>query len=190
MTSIPERPSLIELVRDVGTLIGGVRIYRDAEITLRTFDPNSLRPTAKYVVTTNLDFVADMAAELHRSGIDIFHLDELFEGSGYTIAPPIVEFSDGVPAIVDGIHRVHLARALGRTVSVVYIKGVDPNYPIISTPVEWSDVIEYAVKPKESHLLRNVRPGISDTSDGLKKYYRDLRRFGSTGRRPSQHQLT
>jgi len=177
--------NLINTVRDTKTLEGDNSIYSNAEVTIKTFDPNDLYPTAKYVLTSNLNFVSAMRTEvLESSGIDIFNLDRICETGPYVIAPPIVEISDGVPAIVDGLHRCTLAKQLGKNISVIFVNGVDPTYPIISTPVDWKDVIQYDIKPEKADLLRNVRPGIADSSQSLRTYYRDFSYLGSLGRRP------
>ena|SRR3989344_2071696 len=116
--------------------------------------------------------------------VDIFKLDRIYPNSTYVVAPPVVEISDGVPAIVDGLHRCALARNLGEPVSVILVDGVNPQYPIISTPVTWNEVVEYYQKPEIPELLRNVRPGIRDEGGSLRRFYRDFSYLGSTGRRP------
>ena len=72
-----------------------------------------------------------------------------------------------------------------KEISVVLVDGVDSNYPLISTPVCWGEVIEYSQKPEVPELLRNIRPGIGDK---LRKFYRDFSRLGSLGRRPMLNQ--
>jgi len=176
---------LLEAVRDTRTLDGRVPLYRSAEISIRTFDPNDLYPIAKYVLTSNLQFVASMREDiLSEDGVDIFKLDHIYYNLKYTVAPPVIEISDGVPAIVDGLHRCALARRLGEQISVIFVDGVNPQYPLISTPVNWEEVVEYARKPEVAELLRNVRPGIRDEGGSLRRFYRDFSYLGSTGRRP------
>lgn len=184
------RLQLIEEVRRTKTLDGEIPLYKDAKISIETFSPNDLYPTAKYVLTANLKFVSAMRDELLNSdGVDILDLDRIWANHTYIVAPPVVEMSDGVPAIVDGLHRCFLARHLGKRISVIFVNGVDPNYPIISTPVSWNEVVEYQTKPEIAHLLRNVRLGIHDESGSLRKYYRDFSYLGSIGRRPRQGQI-
>ncbi len=121
---------------------------------------------------------------LSEDGVDIFKLDHIYYNLKYTVAPPVIEISDGVPAIVDGLHRCALARRLGEQISVIFVDGVNPQYPLISTPVNWEEVVEYARKPEVAELLRNVRPGIRDEGGSLRRFYRDFSYLGSTGRRP------
>jgi len=182
---IEPKLQLVEAVRNTRTLDGGFPLYENAEISIREFDPNDLYPTAKYVLRSNLQFVASMREEiLTDDSVDIFMLDQIYVNSIYVVAPPVVEMSDGVPAIVDGLHRCTLARSLGKPVSVIFVDGVDPTYPIISTPVGWSEIIEYSQKPEVAELLRNVRPGIRDEGGSLRRFYRDFSYLGSAGRRP------
>lgn len=176
---------LLKAVRDTRTLDGGIPLYKDADISIKTFDPNDLYPTAKYVLTGNLRFIAAMRKEiLWKGGVDIFGLDYIYTDSVYVVSPPVVEMSDGVTAIVDGLHRCALARLMRKQISVIFVAGVNPTYPLISTPVPWDNVIEYQTKPEIAELLRNVRTGIRDESSSLRRLYRDFGYLGSTGRKP------
>jgi len=180
---------LIEAVRDTRTLSERFPLYKDAKISIISVDPNILYPTAKYALTPNLEFVSFMRTELITTdNIDVLKLNQVYSNSIYTVAPPVVEASDGVPAIVDGIHRCLLARREKEEITVVFVEGVDLDYPLISTPVRWADVIEYSMKPEAAHLLRDVRPGIQDESGSLRRFYRDFSYLGSAGRRPRQGQ--
>jgi len=186
---VEPRLQLIEVVRDTRTLDGRIPLYKDAEISVKSFDPEDLYPTAKYVLTANLQFVSTMREELLNSdGVDILGLNQIFANHIYVVAPPVVEISDGVPAIVDGLHRCSLARNLGEKISVIFVNGVDSRYPIISIPIGWEEVVEYQTKPEVANLLRNVRPGIQDEGGSLRKFYRDYSYLGSVGRRPRQGQ--
>lgn len=180
---------LIDAVRDTRTLDGGIPLYESAKISIRQFDPNDLYPTAKYVLTSNLEFINSMRNEiLATDNVDIFMLDQIFVNLIYVVAPPVVEISDDMPAIVDGFHRCTLARKLGKPISVIFVDGVDSKYPIISTPVGWDEVVEYSQKPEVAELLRNIRTGIQDEGGSLRSFYRDFSYLGSAGRRPRQGQ--
>lgn len=180
---------LIEAVRQTRTLEGNNQPYRNAKISIEKFDPNNLYPTAKYILVGNLTAAGIMRNRiLQKSGIDIFSLDHIYSDSEYLVAPPVVEISDGVPAIIDGLHRCALARRLGLPISVIYIVDVDPKCPTISTPVTWNDVSEHQEKPESAELLRNLRHGITDTTETLRRFYRDFSFLGSLGRRPRNGQ--
>jgi len=183
-TEIDSTQAMLEAVRGTTTLDGSYPLYQNAFVSLQSFDPNELYPTAKYVLNDNLNTIRSIDKELVDYGIDVFNLNEVIQLNDIVIAPPIVELSDGVPCIVDGQHRSFLAREAGRRINCIYVTGVDPNYPIISTPVGWDQVIAYDKKPEAAELLRDIRPGIADSSQGLRRFYRDFSFLGSQGRRP------
>lgn len=132
-----ETEDMLSQVADTRLLTGRERIYEGADISLREFNPLELYPTALYVMRPNLEVIQRLREYLKQStGEDILHLRSILEHDNGIIAPPIVELSDGVPAIVDGIHRIYHALYNGETVNCIYIEGA--NAPIISIPVEWS----------------------------------------------------
>lgn len=182
---IVQETELLQQVRNTVTLDGGIPVYADAHIDLLQFDPTDVYPTALYVLQEHLDRLLVMYNVMREFGVDILNLQGIYNyADGIVIAPPLVEFCDGVPAIVDGIHRFYLAQALGKPITAIYIEGVNTQYPLISYPVNWDEVNLYKDKPQDPKLLRRVRHGIDDTSAGLRKYYRDLSYLGSSGRRP------
>lgn len=180
-----ERLKFLNDVSDTN-LLGGGKVYENASISLEEFHPVELYPTALYVIKDNLRKIQEIREELLQKGIDIFRLTGVVEHSEGVIAPPVIELSDGVPAIVDGIHRVYLAMIMGKYINCIYIKGA--SAPIISIPVEWEQVVEYDVKPDRPEQLRIIRDGIADESNDLRRYYRDLSYLGSKGRRPRSNQ--
>lgn len=178
--------NLLEAVGEVQTLENSVAVYDEAQISLRYFYADEVYPTALYVLRPHLQAVACIGQELAQAGINIFDLDEVIEYNGILIAPPIVELSDGVPAIVDGIHRFYLAKQLGLPVKAIYVEGA--KLPLISYPVTWEQVQEYDEAPQNPRHRRALRLGIEDTSESLRQYYRDFSLFGSRGRRPRHGQ--
>jgi hypothetical protein len=185
-----EKERLLAQVRQTETLNGRERVYQNARIEIRDFNPDEVYPTAKYVLKGNLENLEALQTMLDNEGVDIFNLDCVHEGlDGIIIAPPVVELSDGVPAIVDGQHRFYMAKQQGRRIKAIYVEGADENIPVISYPVPWSEVKEYDIKPENPSLLRNLRQGIRDISGDLRRYYRDLSYLGSLGRRPRLGQV-
>jgi len=182
------REPIIGQIRTVQTLKGKVNVYKNAEITLKRFNPEHVFPSAKYVLWENLNNVGDIATQLRQEGKDIFNLRGLTQFNGGVIAPPVVEESDGVPTIVDGQHRFWWALSTNQPITAIYIKGA--TLPIISYPVDWSEVKMYNTKPEDPTLLRNLREGIPDESSELRKYYRDFNWMGSGGRRPRAGQTS
>lgn len=177
---------IINSVLETRTLEGDYPVYENASVDLIPLSPDCVYPTALYVLQSHLDNVWCIYERLLNSGINIFQLDGIVEFEGGIIAPPVVELSDGVPAIVDGIHRFYIARQLGFEVNSLYIERA--SMPIISYPVGWNEVVLYDKKPEEARLLRKLRSGIEDKSEVLKTYYRDFSFLGSNGRRARKGQ--
>lgn len=174
------------IIRNILTIEDGVSVYENADISIQDFRPDEVYPSALYVLRPHIEKIRCIGSELWRRGVNIFQLDDVINMDEIMIAPPVIEMSDGVPTIVDGIHRFYLARQLGFDVRCVFINGA--SLPLISYPVEWQDVRMYDEPPQQPELRRRIREGISDTSTDLRKYYRDLSVLGSKGRRPRKDQ--
>jgi hypothetical protein len=182
--------TLVEQVREITTLKGGRHPYQDAQIEIREVDPATCFPTSKYVTVDSLVMIGKLARELRSAGVDINHLDDIAPVDGTVIAPPLVEFDGQTDCIVDGLHRMFIARAKHERVQVIHIRNVDPAVPIIGMPVPWEMVRVVKVAPIAPADRRVLRQGIEDTSECLTTHYRDLSGLGSRGRRPSlgQHE--
>jgi hypothetical protein len=137
------------------------RLFADSRIELlRQADPEELAPTQRYVLEPDLAAVRHMYGELLDRGIDLLALEggvwasvengeSVESGEPYVVPviPPIVEESlepDGrtVRIISDGMHRVYLARELGRRLNVIFVQDVPPSYPYYAyaLPGGWSEV--------------------------------------------------
>lgn len=171
------------MLRDVTTLEGGIKIYKEANIGLIDCQPDDVYPLAKYVLKSHLKKLTSIRENLLQKGIDILYLDEIFSDENIAIAPPVIEFSepDLVPVLVDGIHRLWMARKLGLPVRSIYITGSNPNLPVISLPVSWDEVSVWDKRPDRPEDRRIYRQGINE--DNINSYYRDLSVLGSSGRR-------
>lgn len=177
-----EKKDLLETVRSIYTLEGEVKIYQNALIDLVEFDPIEAFPLANYVLVSHLLKLTDIRRYLLDLGnIDIFRLESIIESEDITISPPIIELSaiDNVPVIVDGIHRFWLARHFTQKIKAIYVQGVDASYPVISYPLNWSEVRVYEQKPE---ITRRLREGLTSR----KKYYRDFSALGSLGTRSTR----
>lgn len=144
---------------------GQARLFAGSRIELaREVDPEQLAPTQRYVLEPDLAAVRHMYRQLAERGVDMLALEGGVwasvesgesgesgeEGDGaYTVPviPPIVEESlepDGrtVRIISDGMHRVWLARELGRRLNVISVSGVPSEYPYYAyaLPGGWSEV--------------------------------------------------
>lgn len=164
---------LLKKVREVKALGDGEPLYRDAEIVIRELNTDEIHPSALYLLKGNMEFVEKMYHDLLKSGIDILDLDQVVESDGYIVGPPLVEVWDGVNIIVDGAHRIALARKLGKKIKTIVVSGVKESRPLFSFPVEWDEVITYEVKPEKAELLRKLRIDNYDTETKL-NCFRDL----------------
>lgn len=135
-----------------------VQLFADSRIELlREADPEALAPTQRYVLEPDLAAVRRMYDQLRERGIDMLALEggvwasvengETGESYVVPVIPPIVEESvepDGrtVRIISDGMHRVWLARELGRSMNVIFVSDVPPEYPYYAyaLPSGWSEV--------------------------------------------------
>jgi len=178
----------VHQVKGVKTLDGGHPVYRNAKVSIVRFSPADVYPTSKYVLVSKISTIFGVYRAYKRIGIDIFNLLHTVVIDGRAISPPVVEHDGQVPVIVDGIHRFWVAKAMRKEIRAVFIKGADPDFPVIGLPVAWKDVKVRRTLPKNPRDRRNLRPGIEDTSDGLRKYFRDLSFLGGDGRRPSGKQ--
>jgi hypothetical protein len=177
--------NLFSTLREVKILNGGFPIYKDVGLSIQVLDPRNLWPTSKYVLSPKLIFLSRLQAEFLTCGWDMFRMVDIQEYNAVRIAPPIIERDGEKSLIVDGIHRIYLARAVGFFINCVVVEGIPQEYPIIGLPVPWDEVKVYEEAPRDPKARRNLRPGINDTTECLTAYFRDLSGLGSNGRRPT-----
>ena len=191
--------SLIDSIRKVGTLAyPHIQPYKDASISIVSMDPGLLSPMALYILEGGLDKQRKLIEFFLKNGIDPFKLDGIikytFKGETYFMVPPIVEVhqeEDGnsYSIIIDGLHRLTIAREMGRTCNVVFIDGA--SLPPYALPVRWEDVnlwenvSEFSKKKRWRDLSKVKLPdGMSiDRDDIDPRYllYRDFSSLGSNG---------
>jgi len=146
--------------------IPGFRPYRVSTITLESVTPEKLYPCALYVLRPHLALAQDLRESFLAQGIDPLNLTADaaqidFEWQGQTrctISAPIVEISvddGGIPVLVDGLHRVMLARTLNLPeVTVIQIRNTAIPLPVL--PVDWHEIRDYETTPPP-HLKRRFR---------------------------------
>jgi hypothetical protein len=190
---------LIDSIRKVGTLAASnIQPYKDASISIESMDPELLSPIALYILEGGLEKQQKLIEFFLKNGIDPFRLDSMikytFEGETYFMVPPIVEVhqeEDGgtYSIIIDGLHRLTIAREMGRKCNVVIIEGA--SIPPHALPVRWEDVNlcenvpEFSKKKRWRDLSKVKLPeGMSvDRDDIDPRYllYRDFSSLGSNG---------
>ena len=179
-------------------------VYRAANIGFRHIDPNEVNPSTFYLLRAGLEFQRQLRAELlSQEGIDTFDLSHALRidvdgGREHLLIPPVVEvtprtvqfvprtkeeltISDqvevGIPVINDGAHRMFLAREAGKPIKVIYISGVDPNFPFYAHPNEWGRVRIMDAVPADKHKKKFY------SRDDCYALYRDFDVLGVGGPR-------
>lgn len=207
-TELGSTEELIEIVRLCGTK-GDPSIlpYERAQISVEYININKLVPLAKYALTEKIAGAASIHARLKDNGIDTLNLSGLLTWwdarDKYVIAPPIVEFweKEGY-LLVDGLHRVCLARERGRScINCVVIRAV--TTPLVPLPSVWEDVIRCGAVPEASKKrnyrfadaasLRRAMPEIQDkvTDENYQYFlYRELDALGSAGIREARGDIS
>lgn len=183
-----------------------VRPYADAQIRARRLRIADLRPTAYYALNGQLEGHRYLQRSLEREyALSLFDLtgalDYLVGDMLYRMGPPLIETyfepAEGqvVSAIVDGLHRILLARALGHEyIWAVEITGIPPQFPLVPLPLTWDDIrLMDSVPPLEAkRRFRFARladfPDVSpysrvsvDEKTYRYFFYRDLSPLGSPG---------
>ncbi len=213
--------SLLEAALREVPVIGDrtLKPYAGATIKARRVAIDELRPMAYYALHDKLDRHGRLQAALERRyAISLFDLTGIIDydwpdthtfadaqaGADFRMAPPIVEIYDEpgegqVKALVDGLHRVLLARERGLdSLWVVEISDIPPTMPLVPLPLTWADVT-LADEVPPLHAKRRFRfptrasfPDLSSLSvvpindkNFMYFFYRDLSFLGSEGIRSS-----
>ncbi len=193
--------------------------YASAKIEAKRVAIDELCPMAYYALHDKLDRHGRLQAALERRyAISLFDLVGIIDydwpethtfldaqsGADFCMAPPIVEVYDEpgigpVRALVDGLHRVLLARERGLdAIWAVEISDIPPAMPLVPLPLTWADVTLCDEVPS-LHAKRRFRfptrasfPDLSRLSsvpitdkNFMYFFYRDLSFLGSEGIRSS-----
>ena len=207
---------LVEMIRTVPLKgDGALHPYKTARIQPRLYSLNSLRPTAFYVLQTQVELQRYIFENLRTHyALGLFDLTGVIEyelgNTIHVMSPPIVERyyesreNRVVSVIVDGLHRAFLARQLGiDAIWVVEITEIPSAYPLIPLPADWHDVKAVSRAPdnkakreyrfpsyekfiRSNQYLSNIS-NVSVTEENfLYFFYRDLSAIGSRGIRNAQ----
>ncbi len=178
---------LIEQVRNVTMLTDKtIYPYKDAIIRIEDISIDDFMPTQLYILRNHIKFQEQLRQELLNKYHDTLRLfgGLMLKSAGVEIGmmPPVVEddYEMG-PSLLDGTHRVWLARKLGmKSLSVLHISNVCPGTPMISTPNQWHEVIEYDNLPADKSQKKRYR----DLPGKKYDYYRDFSNITGIGKDP------
>lgn len=188
--------------------------YMNAHITVRRCNINELRPTSRYVLRSQIEqhnkVQTNLLSQYRLSLFDLLGMIEYLQNDDkFNLIPAIIETyyeaaeKAVVSVIVDGLHRVWLARQLGlKEIWLIEISEIPDDFPLVPLPLSWEDVKLVDVVPP-THEKRKFRfpsfesfPNVSKltqvpiTSDNyLYFFYRDLSLFGSSGIRSSSDNI-
>lgn len=194
-------------LRNVTLLVDrSLKPYAEATIELKRYAVADLSPISTYVLNPQLNQMERMQGQLcSQYALSLFDLTGLIEyetnGEVYRQVPPIVErffeprLGRVASVIVDGLHRVSLARKFRiRDIWVAEISNVPQRFPVVSYALRWEDVSKVDTVPSSrgKRLFRfptiEEFPIVSDftsvevtPSNYLYFFYRDLSTLGSSG---------
>ena len=160
-----------------------IYVYKDAQIELTNVAVSDIVPSQFYYLEESLSKVGEIQKALKEQDIDLFNLDGFISYQTdesdikYNLLPIIIEYQkekDGSinPIILDGIHRVILARKENlQKIQVVKIANVSKDfpYPAYVNSRGWVEVLPAEFAPLQKDK-RNWRFPIGEVN----KYYRDL----------------
>jgi hypothetical protein len=140
--------------------------YENAKISLRRVSTAELCCPSRYALKGNLEEQRRLHHFLRDYGLDSLSLSsalELSDGSDrvWSLLPPVVEVfnqevifpprageidhtgrSSVIPIqmLIDGVHRVLLAREIGAEINVLHITGVNERFPYYALPNSWEEL--------------------------------------------------
>ena len=160
-----------------------IYVYKDAQIELTNVAVSDIVPSQFYYLEESLSKVGEIQKALKEHGMDIYNLDGFVNyitdesDIKYNLLPIILEYQKEIdgsinPIILDGIHRVILARKENlQKIQVVKISNVSKDfpYPAYVNSRGWEEVLPVRFPPEQKDK-RNWRFPITEVN----KYYRDL----------------
>ena len=160
-----------------------IYVYKNAEIEVTHIPVSSIVPSQFYYLRSVLSKVGKIKEALADHNLDLFNLDGFVSyvtnesNIAYNLLPIIIEYQmekDGRinPIILDGIHRVILARKKNlKKIQVVKIAkvSIDFPHPAYANPKGWEDVKLMKTAPSKKDK-RHWRFPIEEAY----KYYRNF----------------
>lgn len=156
-----------QLLREI-PLIGDhdIHPYKDKEATIesRVIMADEVYPLSFYLLKGKLEIHQCLRRRfLAEVGIDVFDLKGGFEFSvdgginRFIFGPPIVEVSEvdgGKPLLLDGLHRLFLARENKEKIRVIWLSNIPKRLPIICYPLAWKEIRQYDKVPTLEEMRR------------------------------------
>ena len=153
--------------RDITLLdnvVAGFHPYRLSLITLEEVPLDQLHPCSLYVLESQLEITRQLRDAFLKQGVDPLRMTSdkaliEYRWDDFThcvISPPIVEVSEddgGILVLVDGLHRVWIARELGWD-SVIVTKIENIACPLQPLPTRWDEISVFETVPPEAQKKR------------------------------------
>jgi hypothetical protein len=162
----------------------GQRPFRNTEFEMMKFDPLQLRIGQKFAYRENyinlLEGLSDVFAKDYaiNPGITrigayvVFGKDGNGENALAYYIPPIVEFHNNEPVIMDGIHRNYITLKVGGTIYAIVARTISVPFPCSGRSWKEIKVISLTEKPKD------MKERYFDLRQEL---FRDLKHLGIDG---------
>ena len=138
--------------------------YQKAKIESRVISPDDVYPLSSYLLSGKLEIHDCLRKRfLKEKKIDIFDLRSAFQFSvdggvnKFIFGPPIVEVSlidNAKPLLLDGLHRLFLAKKLRKKIRVIWLSKISKELPIIALPLKWTEIKKYSEVPALKKMRR------------------------------------
>lgn len=140
-------------------------VYRDSEINLKRVKIKDLLPLQLYQLESSNQLVLNLYKIFKKKyNQDIFNMNGYATYSSndksYTFVPPIIEYIENSKGntqkiIIDGLHRVILAKKLRKkAITVIVIENVPQELNLPVVPNTWAELKVVKVAPEIKHKRR------------------------------------
>lgn len=146
-----------------------IYVYKKAKLELREIGIKDLFPLQLYQLTSSSKLVSNLFKNFKKKyKLDILNMDGYFtytsDNKRYALVPPIIECvedSNGKikKIIIDGLHRILLARKLKRkTVTVVIIENIPQKLILPAAPNSWEELKVVKNAPESKYKRKWLVP--------------------------------
>lgn len=152
-----------------------VFIYKDSEIELKPVKIKDLLPLQLYELTSSTKLINNLHENFSKK-----YKENILEMNGYftyrsgdkkyALIPPIIEDVRGQKVVIDGMHRILLAKKLGREIIVVVvIKNIPQKLILPVAPNKWEELKVVSIAPEN----KDKRKWLIPSEEGY-LYYRNF----------------